>query len=380
MEKKVIITFSILILSLLLVSVSADNWECFNKGDTIDFCNPNVDDRTCGATSCQVCMKEYDAVNQCYNQGSLKKCNRGGSCTSSGNTTLDVTPPEFILNNPVEAELYTSRSILIDFDLNERADVYYRDNIYRPGRETRICSNCYPGLPSYSRKKSFKEGFNNITFRVVDVIGNEISHTVTFIIDSVKPKIHRTQPRSGYAGGLFEIEYTENNLKNIKMVYGNETDLREQNLTNCESGKREWCNINVDLDDYHGQKIMYYFIIEDDAGNIKESRMRKNLDVDTMFPYLNNPTTFYTQGEEGTRYNRYIYFNFNVTEENLDEIAYSYIDSRGKDRKRTICSRLRNGICEKRVSFRRGNYALDIQITDDAGNAIGEHIEFEVDY
>ena len=73
------------------------------------------------------------------------------------------------------------------------------------------------------------------------------------------------------------------------------------------------------------------------------------------------------------------YFYFNITEENLDEIGYIDNEDR-KPRFRRLCSRLKNGICEKKKTFRRGYHNLDIQITDKAGNQIGYNIDFEIDY
>jgi hypothetical protein len=381
MEKKVITIIAAMILVILLVNiVSADFWGCFNKGEKIDFCNPKVNDRTAPSDGYSVCFKDYNETRECYNQGTLSKCNRAGGCSYlGGNSTLDANPPELVVNSPAQDGLYTSRSVLIDLGLDERSDIYYYDNIYGRNRWTRICNDCNAGDPAYSRKRSFKEGFNNLTFRAVDVVGNEVNFTRTFVVDSRVPRIHRTQPRSGYASGVFEVQYTEDNLKVATLFYGNEdTGMREVNLTGCESGSKEWCDVDVDLSDYNNQKIEYYFILEDIAGNIKKSQMRRNLKVDTVFPVLNNPDSFWSQG--AGRYSRYIYFEFNVSEENLDEISYTYLDSRNRTRERRLCSRLRNGICETKKSFRKGEHDLGIMIIDKAGNAIGDSIEFVVDY
>jgi len=263
---------------------------------------------------------------------------------------------------------------LIDFYLDEKADVSYYDNLYG-NRWARLCRDC----SEYSRKRSFKEGMNNITFKAVDSIGNEVNKNVNFIVDSQSPRIHKTEPRSGYASGLFEVQYSEDNPLRVEIFYGNEeTGYRNQELESCTSGTRVLCSIDVDLSDYNNEKIEYYFEIEDIAGNVKKSQMKKNLPVDTVFPVLNNPTSFWSQG--AGRYSRYIYFTFNVTEENLDKITYSYLDSRNKTREKILCSRLRDNICEIKKSFARGNWSIDIQITDKAGNAIGDNAEFEVNY
>jgi len=100
------------------------------------------------------------------------------------------------------------------------------------------------------------------------------------------------------------------------------------------------------------------------------------LDVDTQFPVLENPDDFWEQGEG--KKNKYIYFNFEVDEENFDEITYIDWNDR-RPRWRRLCSRLKNGVCEKKKSFRRGGHEVDIQIMDEAGNAVStERLEFWV--
>ena len=37
---------------------------------------------------------------------------------------------------------------------------------------------------------------------------------------------------------------------------------------------------------------------------------------------------------------------------------------------RTMCSRLNEGICEKRLTLRDGEHSLNIQALDDAGNSV----------
>ena len=95
------------------------------------------------------------------------------------------------------------------------------------------------------------------------------------------------------------------------------------------------------------------------------------MDVDTVAPILNNPDSFWEQD------GRNVYFAFNVTEENFDEANYLDLND-DRARERRLCSRLRDGVCEGRASFRSGSYELLIKILDDAGNSIEEFIEFTV--
>ena len=75
---------------------------------------------------------------------------------------------------------------------------------------------------------------------------------------------------------------------------------------------------------------------------------------------------------------KYVYFSINITEENLDEVVYTYIDKKGKEKEKRLCSKLKDGLCEKRVSFKDGTYDLTIQIINEAGNSVGIPASFEI--
>jgi len=366
-------------LVLLLTSmVSAEFWACFSRGDRINYCNPVIPDRTCGSSICKYCMRSFDESNSCYSSGNWMVCNAvGEECGSvidnGGGTTIDGEPPVLTINYPIEGEVYNSRRILLDFDLDEEADVYYLDNINGRGRWTRVCSDCM----DYERSRSFKEGFNDLTFKAIDPIGNTAYTDISFTIDSRKPKIRKTLPRKGFADGNFEVQFSEENPVSLVLNYGNYiTGYREQVLDidhDCYMDrKRYYCDTNVALNDYDGQEIGYWFELEDIAGTKDESKSR-DLEVDTTFPVLNNEDSFYEID------GRYVYFTFNITEKNFDEAEYiDWTDSR--PRYRRLCSRLRDGICTKRRSFRNGHHTLDIQVVDEAGNSIAKRIEFDIDY
>jgi hypothetical protein len=169
MSRKVMIYITVLMFVVLLMNlVNAGFWACFNKGQLIDFCSSKVPDRTSPSDGYSVCMSNYNQTRNCYVQGNPNACNKKNSCTW-GNATVDSDAPNLTINSPFQGQLCTSRTNLLDFGVNERATVYYFDNI-RGKRWIKLCPSCPPGPSSYSRKKSFKEGFNNFTFRVVDVM------------------------------------------------------------------------------------------------------------------------------------------------------------------------------------------------------------------
>ena len=110
-------------------------------------------------------------------------------------------------------------------------------------------------------------------------------------------------------------------------------------------------------------------IFENTQVYVDESKPRE-LEVDTTDPVINE----FSYPIDG----RIVNFFFNITETNFDEIEY-YDRTDNNPRWRQLCSRLKNGICEKRKAFRRGHHNIDISVLDEAGNAVGQNIEFDID-
>jgi hypothetical protein len=373
-KKKMIVILVMMFVTLFGMQLaSAEFWGCFEKGEIIDYCNPAVTDRTCGSdVGCLYCMNDYEEDNNCYNQGNHNVCNGiTPDCEEidiGEGPEIDISPPELLLFSPVEGGIYTSRSVLIDFDLSEKADVYYYDHLDGRDRWNRICRGCF----DYSRKRSFSEGLNDLTFRAIDVLGNEMTQDVSFYVDSREPRISRTEPRRGFASGMFNVQFREDNPEYLYLYYGVEgADLRLAEVdmgSECVSGRRGYdCSTNVDLDDYDGEEMVYWFELEDLAGSVDNSR-KVYLDVDTTFP---DYTLEYTQD------GRNVVFILEIKEDNFDEAVYE-VNSDSRPRERRLCSRLRDGVCEKKVRFSEGTHQIDIRVIDDAGNAVGESIEITV--
>ncbi len=361
MKTKITTIIAGIFLILLAGTISADFWACFSDGDFIDFCNPLVDDRTCDSTTCMYCIDSFNEAETCYVQGSWGQCiQQGMECSLDGGGEVDGEPPILTLNSPEQGSLWISRRVLFNFTVNEESDVYYLDNMDNNPRWRRLCSDC----DDYSRTKNFDDGENWVTISVTDMTGNEVLYDVRFFVDSHDPRIRSTTPRRGFASGEFEVKYTEENLESVVLHYGNEIiGMREHELTGCANGSNIYCSTTVNLSDYNHQEIEYWFVIEDIVGNIDESRSR-DLDVDVTFPVVNNPEDFYILDD------RYIYFNVDVTELNLDEVSYTYYDSRGTFKEKRLCSRLDDGICEKRKRFHDDYDYQSLQVLDEAGNLI----------
>jgi len=358
---------------LMMSFASAEFWTCFEKGERAEYCGDYRSSTTCGSSfGCTWCMSSYDEARDCYIHGVWPVCNQvTPDCEFTGSGTIDSEPPIFNLLKPMEDELYTSRKVLVEFSLDERADVYFLDLINGRGRWKRVCSKCDAGNPSYSRTASFKEGYNKITFRAVDVVGNEAFENVSFFVDSKKPKITRTEPRRGFSDGNFHVQFKEDNPKALKLYYGNDAHILDIEEDCYMKRTKYYCDVSVNVEDYDGEEIEYWFTLEDRAGNIDESRIY-DLEVDTTFPVIVNSEDFWTVDD------RYIYFNMEIDEENFDEVTYTYFDSRGKPRERRLCSRLKDGICEKKKRFKEGHHEITISVWDDAGNVIGQGIEFDI--
>jgi len=369
-KKKIMMIMLILAVLILIGNVSAYKLVCLTYGQTLppESQNPRY---TCWHTQCiNICTTDslYPTnPDYCYGQT---------SCEVLGEPELDITPPKLVVNSPVNEEVYGSTSVLFDMTFNEPASIYWLDNINGRGVWKRVCSNCEN---SFSNKLRLKEGENNISIKATDRNGNSVEVEKHFYIDSKKPRISRTDPRSGYSNGNFYVEFIEENPKEIIFDYGDDTLVFDSEYikNSCYLDKKKYhCDISADVSKYENQEIPYTFTVVDIAGN-SYSKTVKKIKIDTIFPKLLNNPHFYKQGEG--RYAKYLYFNFQVDEENFDEIVYTYTDSRGKLREMGLCSRLKEGKCEAKKAFARGHWDINVEIKDKAGNSISYPISFDVE-
>ncbi len=347
---------------------------CLTNGDELKdvFGNTNYQ---CNANSCIACVLMTEAGNWTT---LLSKCNNLPPCGFNdgnggvgGNTTIDSQPPNLTINNPIEGRIYNSRTVLLDLKVDEKSDIYYTDLVNGRGRWTRVCSDCL----GYKRTRSFGEGLNSIQFKASDVIGNTAYKNISFFIDSMKPRILREEPKDGFTSGDFSIQFSEDNPERLFMTYGdvnpgfNVHEIDIDNECQLERG-RYYCDTHINLSGYDGHEILYWVTLTDIAGTQTDSKKHNGLDVDTTSPVINSLTN--------TINKRYVNFVVNVTEENFDEANYSYIDTNGRTREGRLCSRLKDGICEKKLSFRPGHFDVSIQVLDKAGNSVGQVTSFDV--
>lgn len=359
---------------LMTGNVLAYKLYCLNYGESLP--DPENPRYTCFHDTCQVCTTDLDNPTHPGRCNSISVCQGlDGTVGGGGGGTIDAEAPEFTVNSPTEGGVYSNRRVVFDIETNEPSTFTYTDNINGRGRIKNMARNVF----SYLRALSFKDGLNDITIFANDRFGNTGEMRVTFFVDSKAPRISRTLPKKGFANGDFEVQFKEQNPERLTLVYGNdETGYRESvvDIDTCRIDRgRYYCSISVDLDEYDGQILLYYFELEDISGKGTESRP-VDLSVDITAPVLLNPDTFWYQGEG--RNSKYIYFDMEIDEDNFDEITFIDNEAR-RPREKRICSRLRDDKCIKRVSFRTGHHTLDVQIVDDAGNAVStERIVFDV--
>jgi len=339
---------------------------CLSYGQTLK--SPcGVVHYTCDHDLCQACIMilergAYTTLeSHCYG---LPACGFSDGDNSSGG--FDTAAPTITISNPLEGSIQISRSVYISIAVDEASKLQKYDALRQSW--VTLCERC----GSYSKALNYYDGENELLIKATDRAGNSVEKTVGFFVDSKAPRISKTFPKTKkFASGEFIVIYDENNVKEMILHYGNlETGQRTATLLGCSSGKKQECSIDVDLTDYDGSNIDYYFTLTDIADNSVNSKTA-NVNVDISPPVIN----WLLHREAG----RYSYFNISVSDANFDEILYwDNYDSRPRWRK--ICSALKNGACVKKLSFAVGDHLLDIQVFDDAGNSIAEQVGFTINY
>ena len=388
-----------------IICNSHDTFACFNNDAYwYDSCGDREDKKEecgtngCLAGECRVCdshTQQFCLNNDVYwynscgvREDKKQECELGCDANECISLCLDVEicngfddtcdgiidedcKEGLVLISPEEDE-FDSRRILFEIDVaQDSGRVLYRRN---NGRWSTFCHR----LQTCTKSISLPDGEHEIDFMITDFHG--VVHDVSkeLFIDSRAPRIGRIEPRIGFANGEFSVEFSEENPILLELNYGVLSDTRKKILdieSDCELNRRRYlCSTEVDLSDFDEQEIRYWFELTDIVGASHESRVIE-VSVDTTDPILNNPESFWEQGE-GRLY-RYFYFSFDVTEANFDEINYIDLNDL-RPRERRLCSRLIGGICVRRTAFRIGDHVLDVNIIDEAGNSITERIEFSV--
>gem|GEM_PF-6609634 len=323
-------------------------------------------------------LVQYD-INNCgqiqnttfYDYRATLNC--GNQSNNQTNSSINL-----IINSPSQ-DLFNERRTQFNLTVDEMVDkIIYIDNSDSRPREKTLCSrNCLEYGNVRLRTLSLTDGNHSLVFKAIkdNIVLDE--KNISFFIDSRDPLIIKTLPTRGFSNGTFNVEFREDNPEELMLYYGTNI-IRTKNVSiaqNCILDRTTYkCQVESNLSEFDGQYISYWFNLKDIAGNQDVSRV-STLNVDLTNPVLNNPDSFWTQGT-GV-YHRYIYFNFNINEQNFDEVDYTDWDAR-TPRQTRLCSNLRDGICSIRKSFASGNHNLTITILDDAGNSITKDISFVI--
>lgn len=287
-----------------------------------------------------------------------------GALTVNQEVVATVVPGIFTVYSPINGEIYGDRMVLINVSMSSEADLRYSNN---GNNFITICRNC----DTYSKRKPFDDGFHVLTLQAIFDNGY-VNEYRNFTVDSKDPKIKKTLPKKGFANGWFEVDFDEANPTSVTLYYAQEK--KDIDLGTCSQKKDMYsCITNVDLSAYEGTEIKYWFEVKDIADHFDLSK-ETTLMVDLTDPVVNNPDSFFYY-ENGTNK---VYFHMDITEVNFEEISYSYIDSKGNFRNGKICTKLKDGVCDKKLSFDDGIYALTVYVSDQAGNSISLPAEFIV--
>lgn len=275
----------------------------------------------------------------------------------------DCIPMEIF--SPTDGFVYSNKKILLNILAEDYADELSYSYIDNKGKEikVRLCSGCY----SYNKSKSFKDGDYNLTFLSLANRAVVERKQLNFIIDSTTPKVYKTQQKSRFTNGLFDVVFAEKNLDSVILHYDNSS--KKIDSATCNKTKEKiYCSVNINLTDLDGKEVTYFFEIKDIAGN-KATSKPISLTVDTTQPKLNSFNWSINKNS--------VRFVLNVTEKNFDKITF--ID--WKDKKpseKTLCSRLKYGMCEITKNFRIGEHNITVYVKDKASNVYQKDILFSM--
>jgi len=283
-----------------------------------------------------------------------------------------VSDLELFVNSPLE-QIYNQRRFSVNVSTNiiveEIEYIEWWDN--NP-RWRRLCRNCDEYGMFRNKKKSFNQGWNNVSFKATDFLGFSVEKNVLFFVDSRNPDIDKTYPRRGFADGNFIVEFEELNPVNLTIFYGNDSQQIDINLSCVQDERHEdeyECNFFVNLSEYNNKEIEYYVYLEDIAGNFDISRER-DIQIDMTDPIINEINF--------TIDRKRVEFEINITELNFDGVYYIDWNDR-RPRERRLCRRLDDdGICSKKKTFRYGEHNLTIIALDGAFNNATENLFFEI--
>ncbi len=363
--------------------------------DIDDNCNTNIDETFSDkGTICSVGIGECksEGFKICSLNGQETECNAVAKNPSDEicdeldndcNGLIDegetcIIPKEITIISPTIDNFYSSKKIPFVINTTKPFDLEYLDNTFDTEEFLEIIklneSKLFEGrfkklgknISKFDEISNFKEGIHVLTVRDINNINN--SDVTLFFVDTKEPRITSLEPRKGFLNGTFEIEFIEELPQALFLYYGNPIENKAiEPFDECVLDRGKFsCNLKINLNNFDGKEIEYWTEVID-VNQKKGASKRIKLEVDTTFPKINS----FDYTVDKKRVN----FLFSIDEKNFEEI--NYIDLNEKNaRRKVLCSRIKNGICEVSKSFRSGNHNLNIQVLDKAENFIEKNISF----
>ncbi|MBI2629792.1 LamG domain-containing protein [Candidatus Pacearchaeota archaeon] len=260
-------------------------------------------------------------------------------------------------NNRIPMNI-TSEVVLDKLEFIDYADLF--------PRWTLLCGDCKSYGNTRIIRRTFSEGWHNITIRATDLYGGIQEKRFTFFVDSRAPRISSIFPRRGkiFNGSIFSLDYSEINLRDIKLNILNESSSEIVNIPCNESSELKInCNFSLNLSRYEDRYIDFFMNVSDYARSVKSKTTR--IRIDTIPPVLNviSPIT--------TDYSTRVLFNLSSSE----RVRIEYMDLLDvSPRWRVLCSSCVN--YKSTRTFRIGNHDVVIRAIDFAGNSDEQEIAF----
>ncbi|MEK6800977.1 MAG: hypothetical protein AABY05_03515 [Nanoarchaeota archaeon] len=274
----------------------------------------------------------------------------------------DIISLNLTIFSPME-KVYDSRRIQLNITTSQLAsEIGFINHNDRVPKFRKLCLDCDEYGNSRRKYLSLSEGENRIDVIASSNSGESVAKSIFLIVDSRAPVISSTKPRKGFSLGTFEVEFREQNPRELILHYGNSlSGFRESefNFSQCSKEREVYdCSGEVNLSDYDGEKIVYSFVLNDVSNKTANSK-EITLDVDFTSPLIISYDIDVT--------GRYLQLFSRIDELNFDQVRY--IDHfELSPRYRKLCSKLDNGICNKTQRFSLGDHNITIEALDKAGN------------
>ena len=227
-------------------------------------------------------------------------------------------------------------------------------------RFQRICTKC----SSFSRIMTFIDGNHKIIIKGTDEFNNIASEEFSFKVVSKPPIIHSYSPKK-IANGIFEIGYTEENLKEITFYYKstletvyNSASLGFIDIDKCPSGKKQKCKFYVNVTDFPSP-MEYFIVLSNEV--LSSSTKPTKVTLDSSIPEI---TIISPQSNVSSKN---LMINIQLTEK--ARLTYS-LDNKLP---RVICNNCNHAI--KPLPLSLGNHEIILKSIDAAGNSDTKKIE-----